>query len=144
MSFKLPIFLSVLSMSSWCSLSLSRIVSRSHFLCSCWYCMSLCCITDCRRRTYNTHNTTTYLYRSQYLTYPPLPLCSVPASIMTCQCFWSSVISVVIRFLSPGFAISALVCLNFAFHLPSSAISFSWPQPYLAFAPVQTNSASSL
>ena len=40
--------------------------------------------------------------------------------------------------LPPGLAISALVCLDFAFHLPSSAISFSWHHHYLTFAHVQT------
>ena len=46
--------------------------------------------------------------------------------------------------LSLGLAISALVCLDFAFHLLSSVISFSWPFIYLAFAHVQTISTSSL
>ena len=32
--------------------------------------------------------------------------------------------------LSPGLAITALVCLDFAFHLRSSVISFSWPHLY--------------
>ena len=41
--------------------------------------------------------------------------------------------------LSSGFTISALVCLDFAFHLLSSVISLSWPHLYLAFAHVQTN-----
>ena len=36
--------------------------------------------------------------------------------------------------LSPGLAISALVCLYFAFHLLPSVISFSWPHFYPAFA----------
>ena len=40
--------------------------------------------------------------------------------------------------LSPGLAISALVCLDFAFHLLSSVISLSWAHIYLAFAYVQT------
>ena len=44
--------------------------------------------------------------------------------------------------LSPGLTISAWVCLNFAFHLLSSVIFFSWL--YLAFAHVQTISISSL
>ena len=38
--------------------------------------------------------------------------------------------------LSPGLAISALVCLDFAFHLLSSVISFLWPHLYPAFAHV--------
>ena len=45
--------------------------------------------------------------------------------------------------LSPGLAISALVCLDFPFHLPSSAISFSWHHLYLASAHIQTISKSS-
>ena len=46
--------------------------------------------------------------------------------------------------LSPGLAISASVCLDFAFHLLSSVRSFSWPHLYLAFANVQTISTSSI
>ena len=46
--------------------------------------------------------------------------------------------------LSPGLAISALVCLDFAFRLPSSAISFSWHHLYLASAHVRTISISPL
>ena len=46
--------------------------------------------------------------------------------------------------LSPGLAISALVCLDFTYHLPSSTISFSWHHRYLAFVHVQTISTSSL
>ena len=73
-------------------------------------------------------------------------LCSMPARIMACQCpllyqsssgFWPYP-------LSPGLAISALVCLDFAFHLPSSVISFSWHHLYPAFAHVQTISTSFL
>ncbi len=64
---------------------------------------------------------------------------------MTCQCFrfrssygfWSYP-------LSPGLAISVLVCLDFAFHLLSYVISFSWRHLHLAFAHVQTISTSSL
>ena len=41
--------------------------------------------------------------------------------------------------LSPGLAISALVCLDFTFHLLSSVISFLWPHLYLAFAHVQSS-----
>ena len=40
--------------------------------------------------------------------------------------------------LSLGLAISTLVCLDFAFHLLSSVISFSWHHLYLIFAHVQT------
>ena len=74
---------------------------------------------------------------------------SVPAWIMTCQCFrglppsQSSSGFWPYR-LSPGLAISALVCLDFAFHLLSSVISFSWRHLYLASAHVQTISTSSL
>ena len=46
--------------------------------------------------------------------------------------------------LSPGLAISALVCLDFSFRLPSSAISFSWRHLYLSFVHVRTISTSSL
>ena len=46
--------------------------------------------------------------------------------------------------LSPGLAISALVCLDFAFHLLSSVICFSRRHLDLAFAHVQTMSTSSL
>ncbi len=46
--------------------------------------------------------------------------------------------------LSPGLAISALVCLDFAFHLLPSVISFSWPHLYLASAHIRTISTSSL
>ena len=46
--------------------------------------------------------------------------------------------------LSPGLDISALVCLDFAFHLLSFVISFSWPHLYRAFAHVQTISTSTL
>ena len=46
--------------------------------------------------------------------------------------------------LSRGLDISALVCLDFAFHLLSSVISFLWPHLYLALAHVQTISTSSL
>ena len=46
--------------------------------------------------------------------------------------------------LSPGLAISALVCLDFAFKLVSFVISFSWHHLYLAFAHVQTISTPSL
>ena len=44
----------------------------------------------------------------------------------------------------PGLAISALVCLNFDFHLLSSAMSFSWRHLDLASAHVQTILTSSL
>ena len=44
----------------------------------------------------------------------------------------------------PGLAIWILVCLDFAFHLLSSVISFSWPPLYLTFAHVQTISTYSL
>ena len=46
--------------------------------------------------------------------------------------------------LSPGLAISALVCLDFAFHLLSSVISFSCHHLYPAPAHVQSISTSSL
>ena len=46
--------------------------------------------------------------------------------------------------LSPGLAISALVCLDFSFRLPPSAISFSWRHLYLTSAHVHTISTSSL
>ena len=66
---------------------------------------------------------------------------SVSAWIMTYQCFLPS--QSASGFwpypLSPGLAISALVCLpRFRFPSLSSAISFSWRHLYLAFAHVQT------
>ena len=65
---------------------------------------------------------------------------SVPAWIMTCQSFLSS--GFLPYPLSPGLAVSALVCFDFAFHLLSSVVSFSWPHLYLAFRHVQTISTS--
>ena len=53
---------------------------------------------------------------------------SVPARIMTCHCLRSSAISVVIWFLGissfTSHAISAFICLDFAFHLPSSHLHY--------------------
>ena len=46
--------------------------------------------------------------------------------------------------LSPGLAISALVCLDFSFRLPPFAISFSWRHLYLSFVHGRTISTSSL
>ena len=71
---------------------------------------------------------------------------SGPAWIATCQCFLSFATSVVIWFLAIlSFTISALVCLDFAFHLVlSSVMYFSWPHFYPAFARVKTISTSSL
>ena len=59
---------------------------------------------------------------------------------MTFQCFLYSVISVVLCFL----AISALVCLDFACHLLSSVISYSWRHLYPAFAHVMSNPSQPL
>ena len=71
--------------------------------------------------------------------------------VMTCQCFFvfchrSQLSSGFFPYrLSPDLAISALVCLGFAFHLLSSlGISFSWHHLFLAFAHIQTISTSSL
>ena len=85
---------------------------------------------------------------SHLLTYPPLHfvMCRIgslhasvlgPLPPLSSSGFWP-------HRLLPGLAISALVCLEFAFHLPSSTIYFSWHHLYLAFAHVQTISTSSL
>ena len=75
-------------------------------------------------------------------------LSSVSAGIVTCQCFLSSAISVVIWFLAI-FSFTRSCHLNFglldvSFDQFWSVISFSWPRLYLAFAHVQTISTSSL
>ena len=67
----------------------------------------------------------------------------LPARIMICLdvfCLLPSQLSsgFLPYLLSPGLAISALVCLEFAFPLLSSVISFKWPHLYLVFAHVQT------
>ena len=87
----------------------------------------------------------------QSIAFSPSHLCastfhSMPARIMTCQCFLSSQSSsgFLPYRLSPGLAISALVCLDFTFRLPSSAISFSRHHLYLSFVHVRTISTSSL
>ena len=127
------------------------------------------------RSTGNLSSQLLYFFSPSHLSASTLR--RLPARIMTCQCFLSFAISVVIsQFhcnyityytsshlltflplhfvvgrlesphanvfclqpsqsssgfllypLSPGLAISALVCLDFAFHLLPSVISFSWP-----------------
>ena len=73
-------------------------------------------------------------YFSHLLTYSPLHFGPLP-SLSTSR-FWP-------YRLSPGLAVSALVCLDSAFHLPPSVIHFSWHHLYLSFEHVQTISASS-
>ena len=86
-----------------------------------------------------------------YIVFPHLSastLSSMLAWFMTCQCFLSSAISILLSGFWPyplsllGLAFSALVCLDFAFPLLPSVISFSWPGLYLAFAHVQIISTS--
>ena len=94
------------------------------------------------KRSSNSPTHTCHVLTSHILTYPPLhfEVCRLeswhasvfgPLPSQSLSGFWSYPHSL-------GLAISALVYLDFAFRLPSSAWSFSWLHLYLVFALIQT------
>ena len=87
-----------------------------------------------------------YVTASHFLTFSPLHFvaCGFESWHDTVFCLLPSQLSsgFLPYPLSTDFAISALVCIDFAFHLLLCVISFTWHCIYLAFAHVQTISTS--